>query len=260
MNDRLYRVVFSGQIVNGIDIDQVKTKIAEIFGIDSKKVDELFSGDKKIIKKNSPLELCEKTKETFEKAGAICRIEKEGIPKPPPLPNPQEKKEEASQTLHRERRADEKFCSSCGAIIQIKVLACPYCGMKQKKEGMGCAPMAAIALAVVVLGFFILGILAAIAIPQFVAYRQKTYEASIKTELQNLSIAEETYYRDHSRYTTDLNELGFQVGDPNVIVEVITADEECFNARGLMQEADKIIWIDCQGDMSYEMPEQYLPN
>lgn len=258
MNDTLYRLVFSGQIVKGADIDEVKAKVVKILGIDSTEVDELFSGGNKIIKKNSPLEVCAKAKEAFEEAGAVCRIEKEGISKPPPLPNLQGKKDIASQTLHRERRADEKFCSSCGAIIQIKELACPYCGMKQKKEGMGCVPIAAIGIAIVVLGFFVLGILAAIAIPQFAAYRQRAYEASIKTELRNLSVSEEVYYREHSRYTTDLHDLGFQVADAKVIVEVITADEDCFNARGLMREAKKIIWIDCQGDMTEELPEQHL--
>ncbi|HEV8344409.1 MAG TPA: prepilin-type N-terminal cleavage/methylation domain-containing protein [Candidatus Binatia bacterium] len=40
----------------------------------------------------------------------------------------------------------------------------------------------------------IIGILAAIAIPQFAAYRRRGYEAQVKSDLRNAATAEEAYF------------------------------------------------------------------
>ena len=47
----------------------------------------------------------------------------------------------------------------------------------------------------------IIGILAAIAIPKFQNTKGKAYVASMKSDLRNLSVAEEGYYYDHRTYT-----------------------------------------------------------
>ena len=58
----------------------------------------------------------------------------------------------------------------------------------------------------------IIGILAAIAIPQFAAYREKAYCSSIKSDLANLAIAEEAYFTDNDSYqTTVASVTGFTV-------------------------------------------------
>jgi len=46
----------------------------------------------------------------------------------------------------------------------------------------------------------IIGILAAIAIPQFAAYRKRGYEATLKSELKNAATAEEAYYSQNRTY------------------------------------------------------------
>jgi prepilin-type N-terminal cleavage/methylation domain-containing protein len=46
----------------------------------------------------------------------------------------------------------------------------------------------------------IIGILAAIAIPQFAAYRKRGYEATIKSELKNAATAEEAYFAETRSY------------------------------------------------------------
>lgn len=48
----------------------------------------------------------------------------------------------------------------------------------------------------------IIGILAAIAIPQFAAYRRKGYIASAQSNLRNAATAQEAYFADNSKYTT----------------------------------------------------------
>lgn len=69
----------------------------------------------------------------------------------------------------------------------------------QKKEGF-----TLVELLIVVA---IIGILAAIAIPQFAAYRAKSYCSAVKSDLANLAIAEEAYFTDHNQYTTTATNL-----------------------------------------------------
>ena len=47
----------------------------------------------------------------------------------------------------------------------------------------------------------IIGILAAIAIPQFSAYRTRSYNAASQADLRNAATAQEAYYVDHQTYT-----------------------------------------------------------
>ncbi len=44
----------------------------------------------------------------------------------------------------------------------------------------------------------IIGILAAIAIPQFAAYRKRGHEAQVKSDLRNAAVAEEAYFAQNS--------------------------------------------------------------
>lgn len=55
----------------------------------------------------------------------------------------------------------------------------------------------------------IIGILAAIAIPKFSNTKEKAYVASMKSDLRNLSTAEETYFADYQAYTTTLSSAQF---------------------------------------------------
>ncbi len=164
MNDIKYRVIFNGEIADGETIDEVKKKLATMFKTDAAKIDKLFTGGPKVVKKDAPLETCEKTKQTFEKAGAICTIEPLEVPgtvepedtaretpevKPPPLPV-RDKDEMETGSLDADRRikrTDEKFCESCGEIIKKKAEACPKCGVRQE-EGVN-------KVALVLLTFFL---------------------------------------------------------------------------------------------------------
>jgi len=53
----------------------------------------------------------------------------------------------------------------------------------------------------------IIGILAAIAIPQFSAYRTRSYNASANADLRNACTAQEAYYVDKSTYTNLVGDL-----------------------------------------------------
>lgn len=51
----------------------------------------------------------------------------------------------------------------------------------------------------------IIGILAAIAIPQFSAYREKTYDSAAQSDLRNLKTQMESSYADNNGYPGGLN-------------------------------------------------------
>lgn len=46
----------------------------------------------------------------------------------------------------------------------------------------------------------IIGILAAIAIPQFAAYRRRSFEAQVKSDLHNAAVAQEAYFVTGNTY------------------------------------------------------------
>jgi type IV pilus assembly protein PilA len=54
----------------------------------------------------------------------------------------------------------------------------------------------------------IIGILAAIAIPQFAAYRVRGFNAAAQADLRNAATAQEAYYADWQTYTNDDTILG----------------------------------------------------
>ncbi len=66
----------------------------------------------------------------------------------------------------------------------------------------------------------LIGIIAAIAIPLFAAYRRSVYDADVKANLENAAKAQAAYYRDNSTYTANIDSLtGFNQSD-NVTIAV----------------------------------------
>ena len=51
----------------------------------------------------------------------------------------------------------------------------------------------------------IIGILAAIAIPQFTAYRAKAYNSAAQSDLKNFKTAMEAFFSDNQQYPTTLS-------------------------------------------------------
>jgi type IV pilus assembly protein PilA len=70
----------------------------------------------------------------------------------------------------------------------------------------------------------IIGVLAAIAIPRFGNTKQKAYYTSMKSDLRNLASAEEAFFSDSARYTTNVGSLNFSsstgVNPPTIAVYV----------------------------------------
>jgi prepilin-type N-terminal cleavage/methylation domain-containing protein len=62
----------------------------------------------------------------------------------------------------------------------------------------------------------IIGILSAIAIPQFAAYRDRAMRASVETDARNAAAAQEAYYIDAVTYASDCAALPGFVSSENV--------------------------------------------
>jgi type IV pilus assembly protein PilA len=63
----------------------------------------------------------------------------------------------------------------------------------------------------------VIGILAALAIPKFQSTKGKAYFAGMRSDLRNLTTAEEAYFYDHSAYTTHLDSLRFSSSNGDVV-------------------------------------------
>ena len=158
-----YRLIFRGEITADANIEEVKKALAILLKADAPRINNLFSGNPMIIKKDADLKTCQKIKAAFEHAGAVSVVEpqrsatvtqtqtkpsKGPLLQPPPLPDRKKTETPEIKKNERSRRGDEKFCVSCGEVIKLNSLTCPYCGKKQKEEGVGCLPKAAIAAGV----------------------------------------------------------------------------------------------------------------
>ena len=53
----------------------------------------------------------------------------------------------------------------------------------------------------------IIGILAAIAIPQFAAYRQRGFRSRVQNDARNAATAQEAYFVDNDSYSADCTAL-----------------------------------------------------
>ncbi len=74
MNDDLFEVAFSGEIRAGENVEDVRARVGKIFNADEKKLTQLFSGKRTVIKKNIDQQTAAKYKAALNKAGAECEI------------------------------------------------------------------------------------------------------------------------------------------------------------------------------------------
>ena len=82
----------------------------------------------------------------------------------------------------------------------------------------------------------IIGILAAIAIPQFAAYRAKGFDARAESDCRNAATAEEAYFVDNATYSSTAADLPGFVQSEDVTVTLAGDDDsftvDCESAKG----------------------------
>lgn len=89
MSEKLYNLEFSGQIIPGWDIEEVKANLTRLLKANEEKILKLFSGDRFFIKKNADQQTVMKINTALKDAGADCTItpvEDSRAKIPPPLP------------------------------------------------------------------------------------------------------------------------------------------------------------------------------
>ena len=91
----------------------------------------------------------------------------------------------------------------------------------------------------------IIGILAAIAIPQFAAYRRRGFDSDAKSAIKNMATAQEAYFVDQNTYTdvtTALSTRGWKQseniasasgGNATTFVVTATVQQGCTAATGV---------------------------
>lgn len=149
------------------------------------------------------------------------------------------------------------YCPKCGTQNDDNAFRCIKCGTIIQQTMQRTVPAKSNTTAIVlialgsVFGVFIviggIGILAAIAIPQFNAYRVRSYNASAQADLMYAATAQEAYYIDNKTYTDSIEDLirsdyglTFNKG---ITIEVISGDEYSY----------KLIAFHEQGNIKYQL-------
>ena len=93
----------------------------------------------------------------------------------------------------------------------------------------------------------IIGLLAAIAIPQFAAYRKRGFEAQVKSDIKNAALAQEGYFAEYVRYqnappATTTNLPGFDP-TPQVTVAIAVPAADRFTLTGTHARCGAATWV-----------------
>ncbi len=92
-----FDIYFSGEILEGEDEQQVKEAVGKLFKLSGSKLDALFSGKQKRIKKDLNVAQSGRFREVFRKVGALVHIVAAG--NPPPDKNAAPRKVEETPSL-----------------------------------------------------------------------------------------------------------------------------------------------------------------
>ena len=92
-----------------------------------------------------------------------------------------------------------------------------------------------------------MGILAAIAIPNFISYRQKAQAASVRSDLQLVVAEQHAFHDEHNHFAQSLAELGYMPASSDVQLVIVNADNSCFQVKGRHIKLEEEFWADCRG-------------
>src|SRR5688572_20203026 len=132
-------------------------------------------------------------------------------------------------------------CFPLGTILSI-VSFVKY----NKRPGTEARTLSIVALCANVLLLPVLGIMAAIAIPNFVKFQCRSKQSEAKMNLKSLSIAQETFRLEKNEYARDLASVGFQPMGANVRYEyvIVQAGPAAYvaQARGMRDGVAGDVW------------------
>ena len=87
----------------------------------------------------------------------------------------------------------------------------------------------------------IIGILAAIAIPQFNSYRARGYNSGVMSDMRNISTAQEAYHMDHETYagSVEILQATSNVKLTNGVTISISKSDDAFTLVGYHPSGNK---------------------
>ena len=74
MSEKPYEVIFSGDVLAGQSVIEVKQRLAQLFNADDTRIDQMFSGKPVVVKRNLDMEAAERYQSSLLKAGALVDI------------------------------------------------------------------------------------------------------------------------------------------------------------------------------------------
>jgi type IV pilus assembly protein PilA len=113
------------------------------------------------------------------------------------------------------------FCSKCGLAKEIEDTAmtafvtCVSCGHRfsarpaGSSSGTNTALIVVAAVVAIPVVIAVIGILAAIAIPNFIKFQSRSKQTECKTNLKAFATASRAYFEEHHEYTALASKLGF---------------------------------------------------
>ena len=145
------------------------------------------------------------------------------------------------------------YCSKCGTLNDDNAFRCIKCTSIVQQIPPQIPARQDNSMAVVfaviggVIGLFVLiaivGILAAIAIPQFSAYRIRSYNAAAQNDLRNAITAQEAYYADNASYTASVQRLSVSeyalTVSQGVTIEILSAGKAGYHMVSYHCNSDK---------------------
>jgi len=89
MSQELYDLVFSGQIVRGVEAAQAKRNLQQLFKVSDAQVETLFSGNPVVLKKGLDFDTATKYRVAIKKAGCLVDLREQPQQKAAPAPRAQ---------------------------------------------------------------------------------------------------------------------------------------------------------------------------
>lgn len=97
----------------------------------------------------------------------------------------------------------------------------------------------------------IIGILAAIAIPTYASYRNRSYDAAAKSDLRNAATAQEAYFIENQTYSPDVSNLEVQpynfYRSSDVEITVTSADAQSYTMTAVHPGSGKVFVLSGPG-------------
>ena len=133
------------------------------------------------------------------------------------------------------------LCFPLGMILSIVAFV-----KTNKHPGTDARTLSIVALCANVLVVPMIGILAAIAIPNFVKFQCRSKQSEAKANLRSLAVAEESYFAEKGEYSRDPAAIGFAPTGVKVRYDyvIVQAGKDAFvaEARGIREGVAGDVW------------------